>query len=180
MDKKFWFVSDLMLGQENCADIFDCWNNVVYDDDVIFLLGNIAAYNKSYWFGELNHLPGRKVLFLGALETNRPQWYSKFDFEEVVPFNQTRTLQHTLGKIMLSHLPVYESVQAANDGKFMGLIRKFNHEFDMSSCILNIHGYTNGKGNERSNTIDVGHGCIGGNLPNLEMIIQKMKDKYNV
>lgn len=179
MDKRFWFVSDLNLGQDNCSDIEQCWNDVVFDEDIVFLLGNIAAVNKAYWFSEIQRMPGRKVLFLGTQETNRPQWYHKFDFEEVVPFNQTRTLQSSIGKVMLSHLPVYESVQATNDSKFLGLIKKFNHEFDMSSCILNIHGHTNGLGNERNNTIDVSHAVVQGNMPNLAQVLQTVKDKNN-
>ena len=150
------------------------------DEDVIFLLGNVAVHNKAYWFNEIQKMPGRKVLFLGNMESNRPAWYSKFDFEEVVPFNQIRTLQHTYGKIMLSHLPVYESVQATNDGKFMGLIHKFNQEFDSSSCILNVHGHTQGKGNERHNTLDVSHAVVKGNIPNLVQLVQMMKEKHGL
>ena len=171
---KLWYCSDLYLGQQNCSDLLDCWSNVVFEEDVIFLLGNIAVSNKSFWFNELKQFPGRKVLFLGDLESNRPNWYEKFGFETIIPFNQTRVMRYTYGNIMFSHLPAYESVQASYEpGKYLGLVNKFNREFDSSSCIMNIHGHTNGKAQERDNTIDVSYANIGGNLPTLEQLIEK-------
>src|SRR4030042_1399660 len=59
----------------------------------------------------------------------------------------------------------------------MGLIRKFNQEFDSNSGILNIHGHTQGKGTERHNTIDVSHAVVKGNIPNLTQLIQMLRDK---
>jgi len=172
---KLWVCSDLRLGEQNQAELFQCWNDCVFDDDVVFLLGNIAITNKSFWFSEIQKLQGRKVLFLGDLETNRPNWYEKFDFETIVPFNQTRILKYKHGNIMLSHLPAYESVQVSYEpNKYLGLIKKFNREFDGSSCIVNLHGHTQGKAVERNNTIDVG--SVRNLLLTLEQFVETKHD----
>lgn len=157
MNKKIWFISDLMLDQRPPTELFNEWSKVVGKDDGVAILGNVAVDNKAFWFEQIGKLPGEKVLFCGNLETNRIKWYHKFGFSGVVPFDETKLLKCKYGNVLISHLPAFETVVANTDTKYRGLIRKFEKMMDVNSCVLNIHGHVQNKGNEKHNTWDVSY-----------------------
>lgn len=168
-----WFISDLMLDKQAPKALFDEWDHSIRKTDGVVLLGNIALSNKAFWFNEIKNMPGDKMLFCGPLETNRPKWYEKFGMREVIPFGETKLWLSRYGNILLSHFPAFESVAPKIENKFRKYVRKTHQEFDLNSCVLNIHGHTQGLGNEKHNTFDVSliHGD-GQKILNEEQILQ--------
>ena len=173
MENKIWFISDLHLDTKPPTDLFNEWAKVVGKDDGVVVVGNVALNNKTFWFSQIQKLPGDKVLFCGNLETNRIKWYHKFGFSGVVAFNESKILPSKYGSILVSHLPAAESVLVAGDTKFRGLVRKLEDSMDVSSCVLNIHGHNQGKGQDRHNTFDVSYrpDVAGPKLLNLDQIL---------
>lgn len=150
-----YFISDMVLNQRDPKPLLDEWDNVVKPSDAVVILGNVASDHKTFWFSQIQKLPGMKILFCGDLETNRTKWYYKFGFDGVVPINESRTLVSPYGPILVSHIPAFESIVPGS--KYVGLARKFSVIFDRHSCVLNIHGHTGGKGNEKHNTFDASY-----------------------
>lgn len=174
MNKKIWFLSDLYLENKPPTDLFDEWAKVVRKDDGVVVLGNVAVDNKTFWFTQIQKLPGDKVLFCGNLETNRIKWYHKFGFSGVVAFDESKILECKYGNVLVSHLPASESVATLAGTKYKGLVRKLERIMDNSSCVLNIHGHTQGRSQDRHNTFDVSYrpDVSGPKLLNLEQILQ--------
>ena len=182
-----WFASDLHLehaAMTQCRPdgttwrkpgyeerFFSACNQLIKQDDVFFLLGDIAFSRLSYWFHRIQKLPGHKVLVCGNHDKNRENWYRKFGFSMVIPFGNFYYLRLLLkdtqvgtadyGNIILSHVPTFESVGTAYDDRFQGLMRKGERWFNRASCILNLHGHTHGFGAEKHNTFDVGLDVVG-------------------
>ena len=195
---KMWFCADLHFGHKFMLRpnhngvalrkqgyeerILEAWYDTVGKDDTVFILGDTAFTAVAYWFQRLSEMPGKKVLFIGNHDKNRPDWYTKFNFSMVVPFDNYVIFPLDLwedgkgvtkyGKVMLSHLPAFASVATPFDAKFRGLMGKFEKAFNNSSCILNIHGHLHGKGAEKHNTMDVTPEVIGEQLVSLAQIIQ--------
>lgn len=190
---KVWLCSDLMLSldpkqrekfkprlkKKHHIDLFYMWESAVSKDDAVVIFGNVAGTHQVDWHSQIKELPGRKLLFISEFETNRPSWYKKFNYESIVPFGEALTVEYEpYGNILLSALPAFHSV-LGNDF-FFNTIRKIERAFDVNSCVLNIHGYTNGKGKETSKTFDA---CISANnnmLLTLDQIVDlKFKGNKN-
>ena len=163
---------------------FTAAHNILSKNSTLFLLGDIAFAKQAYWFNRLSELPGEKVLVCGNHDRNRENWYKKWGFRKVVPFGDLMYLKLELGKnetintpvtyygnILLSHVPAFESVGTAYDQRFQGLMRKGERWFNRSSCILNIHGHTHGKGADDHRTMDVGIDVIGEQVISLAQIL---------
>jgi len=201
---KTFVASDLHLGHKNSLRwtnpreegyeerFLKGWEAVVSDKDAVILLGDIAFSSKSYWFGRLAELPGKKVLMLGNHDTNKLNWYKKWGFSEVIPFNEYMLLKYYLGEngkrdkdymayhgnIMLSHIPAFPPVTKSYDDRFLGLSHKFQRAFDHASCILNIHGHTQGRAKEKHNTFDATLDVIGEQLVTVDQIFDhKFRNK---
>lgn len=164
-DRKVWVTSDLHLGHNALVDkrpknyeelFFKNYSHVVREGDVVVFLGDIAFSKKAYWFQRIADLPGDKMLVMGNHDREKPMWYYKWGFKDVVPFGQSKVFRHALGNILLTHVPASESVLATYDSsRFMGLAKKHDREMDHSSSILNIHGHTHGSATETHRTVDV-------------------------
>lgn len=172
-NKRIFFISDLHLDQAPPTDLFTEWGHVVNKNDGVVILGNVATNNKTFWFSQIQKLPGDKVLFCGDLETNRIKWYHKFGFLGVVAFNESKILPCNYGPVLVSHLPASESVARIAGTKYRGLAHKLERIMDLNSCVLNIHGHTQGKGEDRHNMFDVSHrpDVSGPKLLNLAQIL---------
>ena len=171
---KLFFISDLHLDTKPPTDLFNEWGKVVGKDDGVVLLGNIAVNNKTFWFSQIQKLPGDKVLFCGNLETNRLKWYHKFGFSGVVAFDESKILPCNYGSVLVSHLPASESVAVKAGTKYRGLVYKLEKVMDLNSCVLNIHGHTQGKSEDRHNTFDVSYrpDVAGPKMLNMDQILQ--------
>lgn len=184
---KVFIAGDLRFGdtQSSREDGFEeeflkGWDAMVTNNDAVILLGDIALSSKAYWFGRIQKMPGKKVLMMGEEETNKINWYRKFGFTTVTPFNETMLIKYHLGQndegefyegnIMLSHIPAFASVTRSFDERFLGLSNKFQRAFDHRSAILNIHSHVQGKAKERHNTVDVSLESTGGHLVSIDQL----------
>jgi len=115
-DKRTWIAGDLRFAKPEKGpdgrelNFFHEWESAVGKDDMVLLLGNVAEENVAHWFRRVSDMPGSKVLLLGQLERNRPGWYAKFGFKDIIPFNECLIYQHWFGPIMFSHVPAYSGV----------------------------------------------------------------------
>lgn len=90
--------------------LIDRWQTTVREEDVVYVLGDLAASNPTHALDTLRVLPGRKRLVLGnhdkAHPMNRDAWkwtlpYADV-FEFVAPFARVKVLGR---EVMLSHFP---------------------------------------------------------------------------
>lgn len=181
--KRLWVASDLMLGisqkqrdkfrpklkKKHDLDFFHMWESSVSKEDGVILLGNIAGTHPSDWFEKIQRMPGKKVLFISELEQNRPKWYFKYGFDNVVSFGQGVVIPSDYGNVLFSALPAKTSVQ--RDGFYYKQILNLEKLMDRYSCIMNIHGYSNGRGNETKNTFDVSLANMGVKFMELYQIL---------
>lgn len=184
MTQKIWIIGDLNFtaspwGPDKTAAereeaFFIQYNDVVGIGDIIIFLGNIATKETVYWLQRLSELPGSKALFLGDKDKNRPKWYSKFGFESIVDFNESRILQTKYGNVLVSHLPAFNTEGMRIAPNLHGLVAKFGRVFDRNNCILSIHGHTMGQGKLYPRTYDVSH-----YTPMVKNLDQILHEKFN-
>lgn len=187
---KQWIASDPHLGHKlmiqkslehpeairpsNYVNTFmNSWKYTVKDEDVVYILGDVAFGQQAFWMEQLNRMPGTKVLVKGNHDRNRDAWYEKRCFDMVIPFNETLTLCHDYGKILLTHIPALPKVLSSYDDRFINLSYKFYKQFKQKEYILNIHGHTHGQGTEGRDTFDASLECINYSLTDLEAIIER-------
>lgn len=160
--ERIWFAGNLYLGKEtynnheNEFKFLEAWGNCVKKDDYICILGDLLhtpiqrdaepKYPRGFWLGQITAMPGNKILLLGASDRSRPNWYNKFGFGLVVPLDDSVLIKHSLGNILISYLPAFDSVLAPynSSNNFLRISKKHGRLFDTSSSILNIHAYTEG------------------------------------
>lgn len=63
--------------------LIDNWNNVVCDEDIVFLLGDFSAYEKEMNISICQKLNGRKILVMGNHDTENEKYYYDCGFESV-------------------------------------------------------------------------------------------------
>ncbi len=185
---KQWIASDLHFGHDLMTNgaleitrpknfintFFNSWKHTVKDEDVVYILGNLAFKQQVYWMERLNKLPGIKGLLKGNHDRNRDTWYEKRCFDMVIPFNESLTICHDYGKILLTHVPALPKVLNTYDDRFKNLSFKFYKQFKKEEYILNIHGHTHGKGSEGKDTFDASLECVDYCLTDLESIIERV------
>lgn len=123
---RIWFTSDLHLGHPRVAElrgfksveehdqaIMDGWC-VVADDDIVWVLGDIAVHRPRVALEKMATLPGRKRLIAGNHDSIHPmhhyayKWTQPFYevFEFCAPYYQLRLRGHEQKlEVMLSHFP---------------------------------------------------------------------------
>jgi calcineurin-like phosphoesterase family protein len=112
-----YFTSDLHFGHKNILEydnrpfysvqemdnsIIRCWNNMVTNDDTIFILGDVSWYNRDKTLEILKQLKGDLVLIRGnhdeIFKTNSP-----FPFQYITDYQEI----YENGKlVVLSHFPI--------------------------------------------------------------------------
>lgn len=185
---KSWFAGDLQFGlftddHNTREELFlTMWDDVVTRSDDVYLIGHTVGKEQANWYSRLREMPGNKILLLGDQDRNRYSWYEKFGFKEVVPHmkfklipvylgsDQRENGPYYYGNVMVSFVPAFQSLCAGLD-KALPIASKLERHFDYYSCILNVHGLTNGKAKERHNTCDVTRHVIGNQLVNLDQLL---------
>src|SRR3990167_59620 len=192
MESRIWIASDLRLGHHNILvekkgtkrqdgyeeEFLSMWSRSVKKDDVVLLLGDIAFTKQAYWFDRISKLPGGKILLLGNHDKNRLNWYYKWGFNKVVPFNESLVYKHWMGNILFTHIPSFIDVLTSYDDRFKGVCLKHEKTFHSTSSILNIHGHTHGLAKERHNTFDATLDVIQNQLVTLEQILELKFKSY--
>lgn len=201
-EQKIWVLGDLHFGQYSLTTgahpfirrrvgyekrILNNWSFSVRETDVVVVLGNVTT-NKERgkrmrplrYFERISEMPGHKVLCLGNQERNRPQWYERFGFGMVVPFNEAVSAPLPTcgplpsGYVLFSHLPAFASVLTQEwDKRYKGMCYKLGRWYDRSSAMLNIHAHTLGRGMETWQTIDAGIDAIGEGPVTLDQLIER-------
>jgi len=165
MTNKIWVIGDLNFehtpwgpdkqAAEREEAFFIQYNDVVRKNDIAIFLGNIAVKDTVYWLKRLQELPGSKALFLGDKDKNRSKWYGKFGFDVLVEFNDSRVIPTSVGNVLVSHLPAFNTEGMNISPNLHGLVAKFGRAFDRNNCILSVHGHTLGSGKTSHRTYDV-------------------------
>lgn len=91
------------------------WNSVIQPHDKVYHLGDVFINRKARFI--MNRLNGDKVLIKGN--------HDIFDLSNYTPFFRDIRAYHTLGRAILSHIPVHHQ----NLGRFKGNIHGHLHEF---------------------------------------------------
>jgi calcineurin-like phosphoesterase family protein len=121
---RVWYTSDLHFGHRLVAghrghgedtlshdlEIAERWERQVQDDDIVYVLGDIAVSSPTRALAILGGLPGRKRLIAGNHDRCHPQfrdaprWHNVYSnvFEWIAPFGRRR-----IGgvNVLLSHYP---------------------------------------------------------------------------
>jgi calcineurin-like phosphoesterase family protein len=121
-----YYTSDLHLGhrlvaghrgfgedtEAHDAEIADHWLTTIREDDIVYVLGDLAVSNPTRALDILADLPGRKRLVTGNHDPVAPQhreahkWVEAYAavFEWVTPFARRRFAGHD---VLLSHFPYW-------------------------------------------------------------------------
>lgn len=188
-----WIGSDFHLGHKRLVEVgfrqegyeqllMDAWDQTVKEDDIVYLLGDLAFGSQGYWVSRVCSLPGTKILVKGNHDRNRDNWYLNKGFNEVIPFGDVAYLRHQVGEnevgekyyvnVMLSHVPADINVLTTYDERFMKMSKRLYYEMKKGQCVLNIHGHTHGQAVESPATFDVTPESVGYRLVTLEQIFQ--------
>lgn len=116
MEKTF-FIADTHFGHSALIDYenrpFSCaeemdeaiirnWNNIVSDEDRIFVVGDFSAYGREKTAEICRRLNGRKYLIMGNHDTESEQYYVSCGFENAVRYPMILD-----NFWILSHEPMY-------------------------------------------------------------------------
>lgn len=124
--EKIYFIADTHFGHEkvikyenrpfsdiNKMDdiIIENWNNIIEDEDMVFVLGDFSFYDKAKTTDILRKLKGRKTLIKGNHDNESYKYYMECGFGNVYEYPVIID-----GFWILSHEPVYinENMPYAN------------------------------------------------------------------
>lgn len=141
---KVYFISDLHFGHKNIikyenrpfstlnemvSHIIKKWNEVVTDNDKVFVLGDVSFLNKEATQNIVKKLKGRKILIKGNHDKGKSDsWWRDVGFSEVIKYPIFYSQFY-----ILSHSPMY-----AEDP------------------YINIHGHVHGTAPDAKNYFNVG------------------------
>ena len=122
------------------AEIVERWMKVVRDDDIVYILGDLAVSNPYRALALLAELPGRKRLIFGNHDVgpqhrDAPRWFPRYleVFEWATPYARRRIAGQ---EVLLSHYPY-----ATSPGADHGEVRYTQWRLpDMGAWLL--HGHT--------------------------------------
>lgn len=130
-----YYISDLHFGctnkyegrtLENDKLIFENWNQVVHQNDDVYLLGDIGRFgsnrNNEYLCQYLSVLKGRKHLILGNHDVVNDARINQL-FVEIVPYKEIIDNYNGLNhKLVLSHYPIF-----VWNGCYKGWLHLYGH-----------------------------------------------------
>lgn len=127
------------------AEIVERWMKVVRDDDIIYILGDLAVSNPIRALALLSELPGRKRLIFGnhdpanPMHRDAPRLTRKYGYDEVfewmAPFGKRRIAGQD---VLLSHYPY-----ATSPGADHGEVRYAQWRLpDMGAWLLHGHNHS--------------------------------------
>ena len=115
---KNFYISDLHLGHANVIKfdrrpfknleemhktLFTNWNNVVSNDDTVYILGDFCQLNEQYWIDYLKNLNGKKVLVSGNHDIKCPSKELRKYFLDVTPYKE---ITDNSKRVIMSHYPI--------------------------------------------------------------------------
>lgn len=94
------------------AEIIERWSGIVRDDDIVYVLGDLAVSNPTRALAILSELPGRKRLIEGnheagaSLHRDAPRLRRKFGYDDVFEWMSPYGKRRIAGQeVLLSHYP---------------------------------------------------------------------------
>jgi len=140
MPERFFLTAGLRLGQpdvietyrrpfesveEHDKTLIDNWNEVISDDDMIWVLGDLAYGTRDQVLRFTRRLNGRKVIMLGNIDRDPIQWWVEHGFgaamRKSIVFDKTKirlsyAAHHSCAQVNLhgctegSYLPNHQTV----------------------------------------------------------------------
>lgn len=133
----FYYISDLHIGCKNSFEnrtlehdqlIINNWNNIVHNNDTIYILGDIGKMgsnkDNSYVASIISQLKGSKVLCIGNhdYEGLKDSRISQL-FTEITPYKEIIDNFNGINHhVVLSHYPIYSW-----NGAYKGWIHLYGH-----------------------------------------------------
>lgn len=107
-------------------DLIDRWNNVVKENDTIYILGDFSWYKGEQTNEILKQLNGRKILIIGNHDEIflKDKKFDKTLFEEITIYKQVK---YNKKVFVLFHYPIAE-----HNGKMNGYIHLYGHIHSMN------------------------------------------------
>lgn len=115
--------------KEHDEYIIKKWNSVVKDDDIVFHLGDLGLGSRNEIEEIVKRLNGHKILIRGNHDNFNDEFYLKIGFEEVY-----RNPVY-IGKIVLSHFPLYEALNNPYIINVHGHLHSSTLSLDNYSCV---------------------------------------------
>lgn len=138
-----YFTSDLHFGhdkdfiyksrgfnsiEDHDNTIIENWNNIITEDDDIYVLGDLMLGDKEYGLNCLKRLRGKIHIVVGNHDTtNKIDLYST-KLNNVVEIKPIIILKYNKYKFYLSHYPTITSA--------------LNEEKSLKDCLINLYGHT--------------------------------------
>lgn len=111
--------------EEHDKAIIKNWNNVVNDDDDVYVLGDLMSGDKEHGINCLKQLKGKIHIVIGNHDTtNKINLYKELD--NVVEIENVIILKYNKYRFYLSHYPTVTT----------------NHEENLHSALFNLYGHT--------------------------------------
>ena len=180
MEKKIWFTSDLHFGHqkdflwrprgfesnlEHDKAIIRNWNNVVNNEDEVYVLGDMMLGDSEYGINCIKQLKGHIHIILGNhdTETKAAQYLKCHNVETIDHARQER-----FGKIylFLCHYPV--------------ITANYDDQKAWAKHLINLHGHTHSKEKYYNNNpymYNVSLDAHNNQLDELQDILEDIKNK---
>lgn len=138
-----YFTSDLHFGhdkeflyktrgfnsiEEHDNNIIENWNNIVTENDDVYVLGDLMLGDKEYGINCLKQLKGKIHIVVGNHDTaNKIDLYAT-KLNNVVEIKPIIILKYNKYRFYLSHYPT--------------ITTSLNKEKPLKDCLINLHGHT--------------------------------------
>lgn len=101
--------------QEMDATMMKNWNNIVTDDDTVYILGDFSWETQEGWKSRLEALHGNKVLIIGNHDFKRMKGASKL-FVDIKPYLEINDRAY---RVIMCHYPILAYNRDYADNVFM-------------------------------------------------------------
>lgn len=165
--------------QEMDATMMKNWNNIVTDNDTVYILGDFSWETQGGWKNRLNALHGKKVLIIGNHDYKRMKDARKL-FEEVTPYKEVFDGNY---KVIMCHYPILAYNKSYNENTFMlyGHVHNNTDEskviLDFIKCLRNLHEENPSQHVNHGQLINVG--CMMPYMNYTPRTIEYLIDKFN-
>lgn len=153
---KEFITSDLHFGHKKIIEYekrpfkdvieMDCvlikhWNNIVTDDDIVYILGDFSFYDGIGTNNILKMLKGRKILIIGNHDGKflKDKQFDRGLFEEIV---DRKSIKRNKTKIYMSHFPMADwNNREQGSIHFYGHLHTMQNEVSEYMTKLRLKGY---------------------------------------
>lgn len=127
--------------EEMDKEMIKNWNNVVTNDDTVYILGDFCWDTEDRWIEILNQLSGKKVLIRGNHDLKTMSQQLRNKFQDIKDYKEVKDNSK---RVLLSHYPIpfyrgayngdivhlYGHIHVTIENDFMEHIREYVNEHD--------------------------------------------------